>query len=496
MKKILLLLLVTTAVISLLVTFTITGCKAEAVEEEAVEAEAVEEEAVEEEAEVEEEPAEAEKPYDGVELTIGLLSRALSEDLNNYLPEFEAETGIKVFIELYQYDALRDKMMLQFVAGSGYFDMIYLSPGFLGELVENDYILDIAPLADEVGFQSDDFATAAMDISSYPGYGTGEEMWGYPYYGDSIVLVYRKDLFEDPEERADFKEEFGYDMPTFTIGQFDEALTTDEFLDLAKFFTRDTDNDGEIDFWGYAGNQGGVAYSNMYALNWITTFGGGYYDEDFNITFNSPQAIAALEYALELQQYLPPGVLGWDLGQMGTAFKDGKLAMANTWMNESIGMNDPEQSGVAGNVGYFVVPFNPESGLKSGKSFLGGGSLAITKDSRNPEAAFTWANWMFGDRDRAMQWYMNTGAFALKDVFEAPEVLEKYPYAEEFFPVAVYSLNNVATQRPTVPVAFSLYEVLGATWQNIALGRETVEDGLNRATIEAQVIMDEWLASR
>lgn len=476
MKKILLFLLVVTVVISMVLTFSLAGCAEEEEPVEEVVEEAVPVEEVEEE---EEEPVIVEKPYEGVEINVGCLARTLSDELKPFVADFEAETGIKVNIEQHAYDALRDKMMLEFAAGSGYYDIIYLSPGYLGELVENDYLLDISGYMETLEFQREDFLPAAIEISRY---GVGEEIWGFPYLADTTILLYRKDLFEDADNKVAFEEEFGYDLPMPTL---EDQLSTDQFLDLAKFFTRD-------DMYGFGYPQTGVAYGNLHILAWIWTFGAEYYDENYQVTVNSPKGIAAMEYVRELQNYQPPGVLGWDYGDHMPLFYEGKLAMTAGWFHLGVEANDPEISAVAGNVGYAVVPWGPDSGLESGKGILGGGSLAVTKASRNPEAAFTYLNWMFGDKERALDWYLNGGSATLKAIYESPEVYEKFPWAEDFFPVANYSLEHVAKQRPTIGCAFSLFEIMSAAWHNVAMDRETPEEALNRASSEMQAVIDEW----
>lgn len=425
------------------------------------------------------EAASGERQFEGVEIYIGCLARTLSDELKPFLADFEAETGIKVNIEQHAFDALRDKMMLEFAAGSGYFDIIYLSPGYLGELVENDYIMDISEYMETLDFQREDFLPAAIEISRY---GTGEEIWGFPYLADTTVLLYRKDLFEDPDNRADFKDEFGYELPMPTL---DNQLTTDQFLDLAKFFTRG-------DMYGFGYPQTGVAYGNLSILPWFWTFGEEYFDENYQVTVNSPQGIAAMEYARELQNYQPPGVLGWDYGDHMPYFYEERLAMTAGWFHLGVEANDPEISPLAGNVGYATVPRHPESELDTGKAILGGGSLAITADSRNPEAAFTYLNWMFGNEERALQWYLNGGSATLKAIYEAPEVHEKFPWAADFFPVANYSLEHIAKQRPTIGVSHSLFEVMSGAWHNVAMDRETPEEALNRAAAEMQNIIDAW----
>lgn len=426
------------------------------------------------------------RPYEGVTVKLGLLARGLSDALKPYLEKFKAETGITAVIEQHAFDSLRDKMMIEFAAKSGYFDIIYLSPGYLGELVENDYIMPLNDYMKRLGFRSDDFLPAAIEISRY---GSTDEIWGFPYLADTSILMYRKDLFQDSAERAAFKSRFGYDLPIPTV---EKPLTTSEFLDIAKFFTRDTNKDGKTDMYGFGYPQIGVAYGNLYIMPWIWTFGGDYFDKNYKATVNSPKALAAMKYAKELQQYQPDGVLGWEYGNHIPRFYEGHLAMTAGWFGNALDANNPAKSKVAGKVGYAPVPWNPESGLKTGKAVLGGGSLAIAKHSKNPEAAFTYLNWMFGNEERALEWYLNGGSATLKKIYESPKVHDKFPWAKEFFAVANHSLANIATQRPTIGVSHSIFEVMSGAWHNVALGRETPEAALSRANSEMQAILDKW----
>ena len=99
---------------------------------------------------------------------------------------------------------------------------------------------------------------------------------------------------------------------------------------------------------------------------------------------------------------------------------------------------------------------------------------------------------MFGDEDRALEWYLNGGSATLKAIYEAPEVYEEFPWAEEFFPVANYSLEHIAKQRPTIGVSHSLFEVMSGTWHDVSRDEEAPAEGLNRAAEEMQAIIDDW----
>lgn len=420
-----------------------------------------------------------ERPHDGAEVNVGALARAISDALMPFLDDFEAETGISVRIEQNAFDALYDRMMLEFAAGTGYFDIVYLSPGFMAELIEVDYVMPLNDFFEEYEVDLDRFLPAAVEINRYGGEGL---IWAFPYLADTSVFLYRRDLFEDPDERAAFEDQYGYELPIPTI---DEPMTTDQFLDVAEFFTRD-------DLYGFGYPQGGTAYGNLHILPWIWTFGGEYYDDDLNATLDDPRVVEAFRFARTLQDSQPEGALAWDYGDHIPRFCDGGMAMTAGWFHIGLDANDPDACGVAGNVGYAPPPVAPESGLETGKTVLGGGGLAIASDSRNPEAAFEWLNWMFTDEARALEWYLDGGGATLETVYQAPEVMEAFPWAEEFFPVANHLLSHTTMQRPTVPNSHAIFEVMAETWHNVALDRLTPEEAAQQAHERVDALLAEF----
>ena len=404
------------------------------------------------------------RPHAGTVVTIGDLARGISDAYLPFLPEFEAETGIRVEVEQLSFGALFDKMMLEFAAGTGYYDIVYLSPGFMATLIDAGYVIALDDFIDENGIDTDEFLAAAIDINRY---GPDDAIWAYPYLADTSVFLYRLDLFQDADERAAFRERYGYDLPIPTI---DAPMTTDQFLDVAEFFTRD-------DMYGFGYPQGGTAYGNLHILPWVWTFGGEYYDADFNATLDDPRVVEAFRFAKELQAFQPAGSLGWDYGEHIPLLCNGRLAMTAGWFHIGLDANNPEVCpAVAGAIGYAPPPYAPDSGLDHGFTVLGGGGLAITADSANPDAAFTFLTWLFADEERALAWYLSGGAATLSAIYDAPEVTEAWPWAADFFPVANYLLANTTKQRPTVPNSNEIFEVMAETWQNVALGRLTPEE--------------------
>src|SRR5207248_4144181 len=94
-----------------------------------------------------------------------------------------------------------------------------------------------------------------------------------PFYNYSMGIIYRKDLLDDPKEQAAFKAKYGIDLKLPT--------TWDEYKKQVEFFSRDTDGDGKIDFYGTV-NQGqrGDCISMQWS-NYLYANGGQYHDANW-----------------------------------------------------------------------------------------------------------------------------------------------------------------------------------------------------------------------
>ncbi len=89
-----------------------------------------------------------------------------------------------------------------------------------------------------------------------------------------------------------------------------EGWTMEEFVEIAKKLTWDTNNDGKIDH--YAISFGAKDTHNL--MNFLYAFGGELANTDESeVTFNSPEAVAGLQYVLDLvnvHKVVPKGVEG------------------------------------------------------------------------------------------------------------------------------------------------------------------------------------------
>ncbi|MEW6229992.1 MAG: sugar ABC transporter substrate-binding protein [Bacillota bacterium] len=359
--------------------------------------------------------------------------------LEKLLPEFEKLTGIKVQLTHGPIDSVVQKELLALQSGTGEFDVISAPYQFLGSFAENGYVLPLEPLMNDPklsvipGFDKNDIIKGMWDASG---------LWKGTYYGIPsntciMMFFYRKDLFENREERADFKKKYGYDLQV--------PQTWKQHRDVAEFFTRKR---GQIlagqrlthDFYGTT-----IAAKRHDAmtcewLNYAWSFGGGIFDAKGNLIINDPKNVAALEYFVELKKFSPPGVTNNTWDEVTTQFQQGIVAMAVHWNDCAPSLEDPTASKVCGKMGYGAIPVG-----ESPAAHFGAWTYFIPKTSKNPQAAWLFLQWA---NTRAVQKRLPlTGGFpCLKSVYGDPELVQKLPYWE-----ASLEAYKISSTRPRIP---------------------------------------------
>jgi multiple sugar transport system substrate-binding protein len=158
-------------------------------------------------------------------------------------------------------------------------------------------------------------ATGSVDFSH-------GHFWGVPINSDGLGWMYRKDLFNNPANKAAFKKEFGRPLTVPTSYQ--------QILQVAKFFTRPKQG-----LYGV-----GVHESNAYDAaaeyfnETLWNYGGDLWNGktgQIQGYINSKRAVAALTFDKQLTKYAPPGSGNWWYTEVTNAFAQGKIAMANQW---------------------------------------------------------------------------------------------------------------------------------------------------------------------
>ena len=216
--------------------------------------------------------------------------------------------------------------------------------------------------------------------------------------GDKHYLQYRMDLLEDPDYRAQFKEERGRELVP--------PRTWKEYAEVAKFFHGKVLKNGrviygatEITKWD------DLVYSQFFkrAASYAKhpeVKGGFYFDlKTMKSLFNTPGFVEALKDFSEIGEYLPPGGKEFTLTDALKSFGWGEAALTDMWDDSFVKAMEPS-SDIRNKVGAGISPgskkvWNRNTGKwdhfpEINQVFYLPESWAagVAKSSRNKEAAF------------------------------------------------------------------------------------------------------------
>ena len=407
--------------------------------------------------------------FDGYTLRVKLIGGAQYEPLYAEIPKWEAETGATVEILSRKNHFELDREIKQDIAagtlnwcvGSNHTSF---APQYGNIYMDLNEIMDPAVLAE--------FDQLALENSTVEG-----RLVQLPRHSDVSNLYYQKSLYEDEDNKAAFKAEYGYDLAP--------PDTFDQMKDQAIFFA-DPPN-----FYGtqYVGKDEAIT-GRFYEM--LVANGGQLFDEDWNPIFNSEAGVKSVQWFKDLYdaKAVPAGVLSYLWDDTGLGFGSGTVAMSLDWAGWAAYFNDPENSKVAGDVGLVRAPMG-EGGKRSGWS--GSHTFSITENCDNKEAAASFITFLT-DHDRQMvearTGLLPTRTQVWKDV-EAEFKDAGNDFQAEV--VATYA-QSMAEDAFTPPLIRPWIEVSNEIWprlQKAILGEMTAQEALDEAADKARLIMED-----
>ncbi|KZK80689.1 putative ABC transporter-binding protein precursor [Pseudovibrio sp. Ad13] len=233
------------------------------------------------------------------------------------------------------------------------FQIDVIWPGILGS-----HLADLKPYsngAEDMHFQP------IVANNTYKG-----KLVAMPWYTDAGLLFYRKDLLEKYGEKA--PETWG-----------DLTASAKKIQDAERAA-------GNNKMWGFVYQAKAYEGLTCDALEWVDSFGGGdVVNADGDITINNEKAVKALSLAASWTGTIAPsGVLSYQEEDARGVFQSGNAVFMRNWPYAwSLGQAD--DSPIKGKIGVMALPKGSEDGKQTGT--LGGWQLAVSKYSKDPEAA-------------------------------------------------------------------------------------------------------------
>jgi multiple sugar transport system substrate-binding protein len=315
--------------------------------------------------------------FDGVTLKISAIEQAYLNSFKNYEDEIFEKYGIKMEFDTVSVTESFSRDMLEFSTLSASHDIVFISPKNMADY--STHLEPLGPLAEKWGL---DFQLEGDVLPAFQPYTSWAGVWlGVPFDGDQRSLMYNKDAFDNPEHQADFKAEYGYDLPA-------PPETWDQYKDAAEFFTGwDWDDDGQIEYGTAEAWRKGL-WIFVWWMDRFASYGGVYFDEEMNPLINSPAGMKALQNMLDVEPFVPPGTPNFTNPEVRSFFAKGDTAMITNWSSLEKAVMNPEASDIVGKAVPAVMPGVMYKGEVYRRPPFGAGWAAgIPRYAENKDAA-------------------------------------------------------------------------------------------------------------
>lgn len=380
----------------------------------------------------------AKKP---VELTVFWHQGGLGDYLVDIAKEYTAKTGVVVRGDFVPYGPQwHDKIAADFAAKSSSVDLAVFDSQSMSEFASGGHVLKLNDLlAKSSSIKATDFEAAALkQYAEYPE-GSGN-IYALPVNQDTMGLVYRKDLFDDATEKANFKAKYGYDLAV--------PETYDQLRDIAEFFTRPDKNMYGIATYGSRDYD--AVTSPFDGVLW--SFGGELWDSaKFTAegSLNNAGSVAACQYYADLFKFGPPGMSGWFYDEVNNAVNNGLVAMGINWYyffhTHADQKSNPK---FYDKLAFANLPGEkgPDGTFRRAVS-VGGQGLSISNYSKNKDEAWKFLEW-FMSKDIQWKWVKVGAQTGRTDILKDPAYAtatsfnktfpEAFTFAKDYWHLAEY----------------------------------------------------------
>jgi trehalose/maltose transport system substrate-binding protein len=262
-----------------------------------------------------------------------------------------------------------------------------------------------------------------------------------PAFTDAPALYYRTDLLEKHGKQ-----------PPRTWAELEETAKAIQDAERAE---------GNNDLWGFVWQ--GNAYEGLTcnALEWVKSYGGGQIVEaDGTISINNPNAAEALTRVKGwVGTISPEGVLAYQEEEARGVWQTGNAVFMRNWPY-AYSLGNGDDSPIKGMFDVTTLPVGSEG--DSSAATLGGWNVAVSKYSRNPEAAIELAKFIASEEVQKARALQRSNLPTIVSLYDDADIAREQPIIPRWKDVF---LN--AVPRPSAPTKVKYNEVSSLFWSAV-----------------------------
>ena len=352
-------------------------------------------------------------------ITLGWAAWDPANALQELTKEFTAETGIEVNFEFVPWPNFADRMLNELNNKGKTFDLLIGDSQWIGSGAVYGHYVKLNDFFDKEGISMNDFSPAT--VHAYSTWPKGSKnYYALPAMGDALAWAYRKDWFDRPELKSEFKKKHGYDLGV--------PASWNQLHDMCSFF-QGREIDGKKRYGAAINTERGSEGITMGVTAAMYAWGMEYENPnkpyDMEGYFNSPQAVEAVEFYRKLyEDCAPPGHSDAYMVANLDAYKSGQVAFQMNWYAFWPGVSKEDKDGRVS--GFFA---NPKQNVAA--ATLGGQGISVVKYSDKQDLALEYIKW-FARPDIQQKWWDLGGYSCHNDVLDSPSFPTSTVYAQGF----------------------------------------------------------------
>ncbi len=401
------------------------------------------------------------------DLVIATVNNGHMIEMQKLTPFFEkANPDIKLKWVTLEEGVLRQRVTTDIATKGGQFDVMTIGMYETPIWGKKGWLTEIKP---DAKYDVDDLLPAMRNGLSVDG-----KLYAAPFYGESSMLMYRKDL----ADKAGVS--------------FAERPTWDQVKDAAAKM-----NDPKAGVYGIClRGKPGWGDNMAFLTTMVNSYGGQWFDMSWKPQLETkPWHDAITNYVDLMKKYGPPGSSANSFNEILALYNEGKCAM---WIDATIAasfITDPKQSKVADKVAFAQGPY---SATQKGANWLWAWALAIPAGTKNADAAQKFINWATSKDYVALvakeKGWGSVPTGTRKSTYATPEFLKAASFADaEKKAIDSANANDstlpkspyVGVQFAAIPEFQAIGIAVGQQMSSALAGKVTVDEALKASQLAA-----------